>query len=254
MNTVQIYDVQGAVFEEKEMSLTELPPVPLFAEEELLKAGGTCNGFPNVRIVSGLGDDTEWVGGRYWKKYAFREHIVNSYTVWHKPDGSKSILTDKEGEVLSKAKNLKGVLLPVVDRKVIEHGIPRYFVEYYKPPESFGSKRLWEQARFDPQEDGTILDLMGEYPEEGAYETWFMIEEPDEIGERGEVLTTKFREVDEIVVEFIKQKIEEVKTKTQAEQHTESRIEVDKEYRDHKAKLKEDIKDIVKDRVHRLIT
>lgn len=236
------------------MSLTELPPVPVWVEEALLEAGGTCNGFPNVRIVSGLDDSvTEWVGGRYWKKYAFREHFVNEYTIHHKPDGTKSILSPKEAEVLSKAKNLKGILIPVVDRKVIEHGIPRYFVEYYKPPEHFGSKELWEQARFDPQEDGTILDVMGSFPDNGAYETWFMIEEPDQIGENGEVISTKFREIDEIVVEFIKQKIEVAKTVSTTEQHASIRAEIDKEYRDHKDELKEDIKDIVKDRIHRLI-
>lgn len=253
MDSVKVYKAEGIAFDEREMSLTELPPIPSEYQDRLVEAGGYCDEKPNVRIVSGLDPDlVEFYGGKWWRKYAFREHRVNEYTVWHKPDGTKKILSPKEAEVMGKMKNRQGLLLPVVDRQTIEHGIPRYFVEYYKPPELFGDPELWEQARFDPQEDGTMLDLMGPFPSEGMYETWFSIEEPVE--ENGEIVQTKFRALDDIVMELILAKIEEAKARNSAaQQHTETRQEVNREYLEHKEKIKEDIKDIVSEHVDRLV-
>jgi hypothetical protein len=251
---VQVYSTDNLEFAERELLISELPPIPEGFQEALTEAGGYCDNKPNVRVVSGLDENlVEFYGGKWWRKYAFREHRVNEYAVWHKPDGSKKILSPKEADILGRSKSLTGVILPVVDRQTIEYGIPRYFIEYYKPPELFGNPELWEAARFDPQDDGTILDLMGEFPSEGVYETWFAVEEPV-IDEKTKVVTgTEFRKLDEIVLEFVIAKIEEVKTKSAAKQHAEVRAEVDQDYRDKKAQLKEDIADIVRDHVDRLI-
>lgn len=251
---VKIYSPQEAAFDDREISLTELPPVPDWVEEALLEAGGTCNGVPNVRIVSGLDPDVqEFVGGRWWLKYAFREHKVNEYCLLHKPDGSKQVLTKKEGAVADKSKKIQGIVTNVVDRQIKEFGIPRYFVEYYKPPEYYGSPEAWENVRWfkDDDNDGKIIDLMGEFPHEGRYETWFMLEEAVE--ENGECVATRFQPITEIVVELIKSKIEDIKNKTAAEQHLENREQIDAEYIQHQTDLKEEIKDIVADRIDRII-
>lgn len=251
MQDIKVYKAEGILLDEREMSMSELPSIPEYFTEALLEAGGTCNDLPNVRVVSGL-DPTilEWIGGRWWRKYAFREHIVHEYTVLHKPDGTKHVLTPKEAEIVSKAK-LEGILIPVVDRKIIEHGIPRYFVEYYKPPETYGSPEAWEMARWEKGEDGKTIDLMGEFPKEGSYETWFMVETA--IEENGEVVKTVFRELDDIVLELIKTKIEEAKKFTPAEQHAALRKEVDEEYIQHQTDLKTEIKNIVADRIDRIV-
>lgn len=252
MTDIQVWDVAGADFDPAEMAMSELPPVPIWFSDALAEAGGSCDGKVNVRVVSGLDPNlNEFYGGRWWRKYAFREHIENRYTIYHTPDGKKRILADKEAEILGKQKNLKGILVPVVDQKILEYGIPRYFVEYYKPPEYFGTEEAWNHVRYDTGEDGLPVDLMGEFPRDGVYETWFSIEHPVE--EDGRVVGTKFRELDEIILELIKAKIVDTKNASAVARHNLMRKEVDKNYRDAKEKLKSDIKDIVTDRIERLI-
>lgn len=249
---VKVYDASGAVFDERELSLSELPQIPDWFNEGLLDCAGTCNDKPNIRVVSGLDPEIqEFVGGRWWRKYAFREHRINEYSVLHKPDGSKKILSPKESEVLTKSKKQLGIIVPVVERKVIEYGVPRYFIEYYKPPEYYGTEEAWDIIRYDEDSEGNKVDLMGEFPTEGRYETWFCIEEPvirDEV-----VVKTTFRELDEIVLELIKDKVNKIKNKTVAEQHLENRKEIDADYIKHQNNMKEDIKDIVKARINRLV-
>jgi hypothetical protein len=253
MTDVLVWDAKGVEFDEDEMSLSELPPIPLHIQEALLEAGGTCDGKPNVRIVSGLDPDIkEFYGGRWWRKYAFRSHQENRYVVYHESSGKKRILSPKEAEILGKQKNLRGILLPVVEDQIFEYGIPRYFVEYYKPPEYFGSHEAWEHVRYDKDENGEWLDLMGDFPSEGVYETWFCIEDPV-VGDDGKVSKTRFRQIDDVVLEFIKLKIEETKHTSAMAKHAATRKEVDAEYLKNKEDLKGRIADIVADRIDRII-
>lgn len=250
---VPVYDAVNAVFDESELSLTELPEIPQWFSDTLTEAGGTTHEHPNVRVVSGLDPDmVEFVGGRFWKKYAFREHKVKEFAILHQPDGKKRVMTKAEGEVWNKSNKLKGIITFQVERDVIEHGVPRYFVEAYKPPEYYGSPEAWETVRWYQDDDsGKLIDLMGEFPSQGEYETWFCIEQP--VLKDGVIVSTKFRPLDEIVLEFIKLKIEDAKTKSAAEQHIESRTEIDADYIDKKKKVKDGIRDIVADRADRLI-
>lgn len=249
---VLVWDARGAEFLEEDMALQELPPVPSWVEEQLLEAGGTCDGKPNVRIVSGLDPELkEFYGGRWWRKYAFRSHQRNEYALLHQPDGKKRILSPKEAEVMGKQKNLKGIIVPVVEDQIFEYGVPRYYVEYFKPAEYFGTAEAWNHVRYEQDEDGKWIDLMGEFPSEGVYETWFCIEEP--IVEGGVIKKTKVRYIDEAVVEFIKLKIEETKQSTAVQRHIAIRKEVNEEAAKAKQELKEGIADIVKDRIDRLI-
>lgn len=253
MDTVKIFNAEGAVFDEREMSLTELPPIPDFAVQEITEAGGTTNGKPNVRIVSGLDPDiVEWVGGRFWRVYAFREHNPKEYAILHQPNGDKRILTMAEAAVFAKSPKLQGVVIPVKEDDIIEHGIPRYFVEYYKPPEYFGLESLWEEHRYIEDDDGKKVDLLGEFPSEGRYETWFAIEEAEEVDGQFTGRTT-FREIDDVVVELIKAKIEAAKTSSAAEQHLQSRMEADEQMAQTEKKLREDIADVVAEHVDRII-
>jgi hypothetical protein len=250
---VRIYNTEGAVFDEREFSYEELPPISQEVLDTLLEAGGTCDGHPNVRIVSGLDESiVEWYGGRWWRKYALRQHVKNQYDVLHKPDGTKRVLSPQEAKVMGKMKDLKGIIIPVVENNIIEYGIPRYFVEYYKPAELFGTAEAWEKYRWFTGDDGRIIDLMGEFPKDGMYETWFAVEEAI-LDTSGEVINTRFRYIDDVVLELILSKIEETKEFTQSEQHQNLRKEVNNEYWKKVQQTKEDVKDIVKDHIDRLI-
>lgn len=250
---VKVYKTEGLDMDMREMSLNELPPIPEGFNEELAEAGGWCDGKPNVKVVSGMDPElTEFYGDRWWRKYAFRENRVHHYAIWNKPDGEKKIISPAEAEVLQKAKNLKGIIIPVVDRQTIEHGIPRYFVEYYKPPELFGDPEAWEAERWLEAEDGRKVDLMGAFPSEGWYETWFMVEDVI-TDEAGEVTGTKLRLLDDVVLEFIKAKIEESRQFSASDEHTRRREVVNKEYLKHKEEMKNNIADIVRDHAHRLV-
>lgn len=253
MDNVDVWDAKEVVFGVDEQSWTELPPIPEWFNERLLEIGGTCDDTPNLRVVSGLDPEVkEFYGGRWWMKYAFKDETINSYTVWHKPDGSKRILSNKEAEVLGKSKKkYQGILIPVVDRQVIEYGIPRYFLEFYKPPEMFGSAEAWESIRYDFDDAGKSVDLMGEFPHNGMYTTWFCIEEP--VVENGKIVSTKFRELDEVVLAFIEDKVKEVRNTYSFEQHKKLRKEVDADYVKQQADIEDKIRDIVTERVDKLM-
>lgn len=249
---VKVWDTSNIEYNESDLIITELPPIPEDFQREIQEAGGYTGKYPNLRVVSGLDPTlTEFVGGRYWLKYAFREHIKTEYAVWHKPNGEKKLLTPKEAQILGNSKKLQGIIIPTVETKILEYGIPRYFLEVYRPAEYYGTPEAWEFIRYDEDIEGKKHDLMGEYPYNGRYETWFCIEEP--VLENGIVTGTKFRELDDIVLEFIKFKIEEDKTKTAQQQHQEVRQEIDAEYNEKRKKLKENITDIVEERIDRII-
>jgi hypothetical protein len=253
MSQVDVYDASGVVFDDREIHLiTELPPIPQWFQDALTESGGTCEDKPNVIVVSGLDPmQQEWVGGRWWRKYAFREHTKTEYCIWHKPDGTKKAVSKKEAEVLQKSRKLTGIITEVVDRIVTEHPIPRYFVEFFRPASYYGSEEAWEHIRWNEDESGKLVDLMGEFPREGRYETWFCIEEP--IVENGVVVRTEVRYLDDTVLGLIKHKIEEVKNSTASEQHLKLRKEAHEKWEKDKAALKSNIKDIVADRVDRLL-
>lgn len=254
-----IYSAEGALFNEKDLSLTELPPIPIEFQQTLQEAGGECNGFPNVRVVSGLDPDIqEYVGGRWWRKYAFREHHRTDYVLWHKPDGEKKLLSPKEADTIAgmwkrKGKKPVGILQPIVDELIIEHGVPRYFVEFYKPPELFGTEEAWNHLRYNEGEDGKMIDLMGEFPKEGMYETWFAIEEAVVDPISNEVVETKFRQLDDVALELILIKIDEAKKFTQSEQHLQLRKQVEEEEQKKIQETKQNIADIVASHADRLI-
>ena len=249
---VPIYNTKNAAIADADFSLEELPEVPEWFQEALLDCGGTCDGFPNVRVVSGLDANlTEFYGGEWHRKYAYFEHDTVEYNVLHSPDGKKRILSPHEAKVLANSPKNKGIILPVKEHHRKEFGIPRYFVEYYKPSEVFGLPEVWESERYMIEEDGTKIDLMGEFPSQGKYETWFCIEEP--VIRFGEVIETTFRQLDDVVLELIKMKVEEAKTKSLAAQHNEAVQERLKTIQKHFDETRENIKDIVTDRVERLI-
>lgn len=250
---------EGLMFERSDFEITELPPVPEDFQKELEELGGYCNGFPNVRIVSGMDPEhVEFYGGKFWRKYAFREHNRKEYYTYTTPDQKKKILTVAEGKVYEKSPKLlkNGVLIPVIEHNVIEHGIPRYFVELYKPPIAFGSQEDWNLHRYMMPDDpnnftGEFIDMLGEYPENGLYETWFCIEEP--IEENGKVVSTAFKAIDDEAKEFIRYMVETIKQRKAADVHRELVDEGAKTYLKEMEQMQEGVKEIVADRFDRLV-
>jgi len=93
---------------------------------------------------------------------------------------------------------------------------------------------------------------MGEFPYDGRYDTWFCIEEPV-FDKDNKIVGTKFKELDEDVLEVIRVKVDEIKNKSAVQRHAEMRQEVDDDYKKMIADSKEEIKEIVKERIDRLV-
>lgn len=239
-------------FDESELGM-EIPPVPEHYQELVAGWGGNSGGVPNVRIVSGT-DPTivDWCGGQWIPRYSFPEVDTVEYAIWHKPDGTKKIITPAEANVMNSSKKIDGIILPVTETKVKDWLIPRYFVELYKQPEQFGPREQWEKERFIQGENGEFVDLMGEYPENGAYETWFCIEDL-KVDEYGAVIASTFRALDDEVLETIREHIHVAKTKSNYELAVEATEEWHKAEHEKKEKFKEKVKDALAERIDRIM-
>lgn len=253
MENLIYYDTKGVEFSEDDMLITELPPIPDWFQESLKEAGGTYNDTPNIRVVSGLNPDLqEFIGGQWRLKYSFIEVFKDEIYIWHREGKKPVTLMPKEAEVLIKSNKKEGFIIPRTITRTLESGIPRYFVEIYKPASYFGTPEEWEKERFDKDENDEIFDLMGEFPYDGMYETWFCIEEPI-LDKDNKVVSTKFKELDELTLEFIKYKIEEIKNKTATQQHIEyleeNKIQAEKKI----AEMKDNVKEIIKERIDRIV-
>jgi len=250
---IDVFDVSGVAYSVEDLALRELPAIPDWFIESLNEIGGFCEEKPNLRIVSGLDPEVkEFYGGKWWLKYAFREHKHTDYVIWHRQGKPEKILTPKEAEVIAKSKKKEGIFIPQISVEVKEYGVPRYFLEIYKPPEAFGTPEAWEQIRYDKDENDKWFDLMGEFPYDGMYDTWFCIEEPV-FDKDNKIVGTKFKELDEDVLEVIRVKVDEIKNKSAVQRHAEMRQEVDDDYKKMIADSKEEIKEIVKERIDRLV-
>ena len=232
---------------------SEIPPVPEHYQEMVARWGGSTGSTPNVRIVCGTDPKmVQWCGGQWVPKYTIPEVEVVEYHLWHKPDGTKKILTPAEARVLQDSKKLNGILLPVMERKVHDWLIPRYFVEIYRGPEYFGDREGWEKLRMGKDEEGRDIDMMGDYPENGDYETWFCIEDL-ELDHRGEPVRSKFRALDDDVLEFIREQIETAKNLTMLEQYQQATEEFEDKKETQRQKFKETIQGALEERIDRIM-
>ena len=229
-------------FDETELGL-EIPPVPEHYQSMVAEWGGNTEGVPNVRIVSGTDPlIVDWCGGQWIPRYSFPEVETVNYAIWHKSDGTKKIITPAEANVMGASTKIEGIILPVTETKVKDWLIPRYFVEVYKHPDYFGTREDWEENRYIQDEEGKTVDLMGDFPENGAYETWFCIEDV-KIDDYGKVVASTFRGLDDEVMETIREHIHESKTKSGYQQA----VEATDEWNETEAKKKEEFKSIVRD-------
>lgn len=229
-------------FDESELGM-EIPAVPEHYQELVARWGGNTGGVPNVRIVSGTDPAiVDWCAGQWIPRYSFPEVETINYSIWHKPDGTKKIITPAEAKVMDASPKVEGIILPVTETKVHDWLIPRYFVEVYKEPDAFGRKEDWEKERFMADDNGVLIDLMGDFPENGAYETWFCIEDL-KTDELGNVVASTFRGLDDEVMETIREHIETAKNKTRFEQA----VEATEEWNKAESKKQEDFKQIVRD-------
>lgn len=64
--------------------------------------------------------------------------------------------------------------------KIIETGIPRFYVEELVPRETLMADDRWQKARYvQDEETGQTIDVLGPCPEKGFYETVFQIAKHD---------------------------------------------------------------------------
>lgn len=252
---VKVFNTKGAEFNEDELMLNELPEIEQHIIDAITEAGGKCGDIPNFRVVSGLDPNiTEFIGGKEWRIYAFRHHKHNDFLMYHEQGKEPRVISDAEAKILDKSDKAKGIIIPKVHTHVEEFGIPRYFMEVYRPPEYFGTQEAWDAIRYDKDENDKWFDLMGEYPHEGRYETWFCIEEAIEDA-KGNVVETVFKPLDDVAVSFILNMIERIiqKQESLVEQHRQMREESFEDYLGEIKKAKDNVRDIVADRVDRLI-
>lgn len=253
---IDVIKSEGLVFDKSEMALQELPPIPQWFQDQVNEVGGFFDDDitkPNVRVVSGLDPNIiEFYGGGWHRKYVRRETHTFEYYIAHTKKGEKKILSPAEAKVFPKS---MGIVMPVVDKKITEYGIPRYFVELYKPPYAFGDRESWESVRYLDKDEptnlaGVTLDMLGEFPEQGGYDTWFCIEEP--IMRDGKAVATKFRPLDEDVLIFIRYMVDKIKKESAEQQHLQVIEQRKKDWQKMISGIREDVKDIVKDRIDRL--
>lgn len=231
----------------------DIPPIPEEIQEQLLEWGGNTEGIPNVRIVRGTDPEiVDWCAGEWIPRYTFPEVETVNYAIWHKPDGTKKIMTPAEAKVMDSSTKIEGIILPVTETKVRDWLIPRYFVEVFRPSSYFGNKEAWDSQRMIQNEDGTMVDLMGDFPENGQYETWFCIEDVD-TDSSGKVTKTKFRALDDEVMETLREMIETGKTTTALEQHQKATRQWLDESKKNEDAFRQTVKDALNERIDRIV-
>lgn len=230
----------------------EVPPVPEEYQELVAEWGGNTGGVPNVRIVTGT-DPTvvDWCAGEWIPRYSVPEVDTVEYAIWHKPDGTKKIMTPAEAKVMDSSKKIDGIILPVVETKVKDWLIPRYFVEVYRPADYYGNQVEWDKQRMSEGVNGEVIDLMGDFPENGQYETWFCIEDV-ETDEAGNVTMTKFRGLDDEVMEYLREQIHTAKNVSAYEQAVQATEDWNEKENTKKEQFRDTVKEILMERIDRI--
>lgn len=235
--------------------LTELPEIPVDFVEQINEIGGYCGVYPNIRIVSGLDPEAVEFNADEWKpRYAFWEKQNVTYYVRNWANGEKEVFTEAQYKNINQANDC--VDLPVVETLTKYIPIPRYFAELYHPPEFYGDEKTWEDSRYMYPDDvlndsGSTIDLMGEFPHNGQYETWFCIEDAV-FDDDGKLIETTFKELDESVVEFIRFKVEKITNSFASERHTRTQLDNKEKEKKKLEESRDRIRDILRSRQDRL--
>lgn len=203
-----------------------LPPVPEHIQTALTRLGGTIpnSDKPLYRIVSGLDPKLqEWAFGKFHRKYVSARDIVRQVTGVQ----TTHIRTQKKEFFPTEVAIKKGIIAPdgnitpyskktyfcilTSEDELIEYGIPRYIVEKWRSPDSFGTPEEWEDARYlevgDPQNPtNDRIDALGDFPFDGRYDKFCNIE--DGIEEEGKLTGTTFKPLSEAVIEQLADMIE----------------------------------------------
>lgn len=231
----------------------DIPLVPVEIQDRVAEWSGNTDGVPNVRIVRGTDPEiVDWCAGEWVPRYTFPEVETVNYAIWHKPDGTKKIMTPAEAKVMEGSPKIEGIILPVTETKVRDWLIPRYFVEVFRPASYFGNQEAWDSQRMMQNEDGTTVDLMGDFPENGQYETWFCIEDI-ETDTQGNIVKTKFRELDDEVLEYLREQIESGKNTTALEMHQKATLDWLAQNKKEEDEFRNTVKEILTDRIDRIV-
>lgn len=197
-----------------------LPEIPKDFQEKLKTLGGEKNGFPLLRVVSGLDpEQTIFAAGQFHRKYvSAKDHVtrLDRMKIVSKRTQKEETITAVEGVrrmllnrdlTLTNLAKFNYTVIPFVTEETVEYGIPRYIVEKYKEPQDFGSPEQWETNRYIDKNDkenaqGETIDVLGEFPREGRYEYFCRIEDVL-VDDNGQVYT-EFKPLTEQTFEEVK--------------------------------------------------
>jgi hypothetical protein len=161
-----------------------IPPVKDTAfERELLLIAGKTGDKPNLRLVwagTELDDRTEHKMLKYHCGWTIPKTIGFNYIV----DG-ETFFTD---DIDTIPKHILGVT-PVVHRQAL--GLPRWVIERYTSP-----KVLEQMRRFSNRRGENDFTVLREFPKEGIYESWQVIETKEGL----------YRDVGSDILAFIRHK------------------------------------------------
>jgi hypothetical protein len=197
-------------------------PKPDWFDAQVNKIGGYfdpgTNKLPKYRVVWGMDPEVkQFAMGEFHMKYV---SIVDTYETLKgyniitprkgkdkEPErqflppreAHKRYLDPKTGQMTRNIR--RGQLIaPVIVTEKKEIGQPWWVVEQYVPPEAFGDIVEWNNQRYmvNPTDPMDFIDVLGEYPDQGAYIHWFDILDYDEEGH------PKYHELDDGALEMIR--------------------------------------------------
>lgn len=160
------------------------PPKDKAFERELLLIAGKTGDKPNLRLVWGGTEKDDRTEHKTQLKY----HC--GYTV-PKTVGFKYLENGEEffaEEVEDIPSHILGVV-PVIKQQAL--GLPRWIIERFTSPDEIKKKN-----RFTNRADGTGFKILRDFPREGLYETWLIIDTKDHL----------YRDVGADILPFIRHK------------------------------------------------
>lgn len=160
------------------------PHIDASVQEALTRIGGVNPfGKPNLRVVWGGTEPSDTT----------EKHTLKYHCGYTKQDVQGYQYRDENGE-WRKTQFIEGLedklLIPCIVQE--EVGMPRWIIEKWISPEALRKAKRFE-SRYAP---GDVEPTLREFPREGIYMAYFVVETDDE----------KYRPVDEVVLNFIKRK------------------------------------------------
>jgi hypothetical protein len=163
----------------------KLPDIPQGFQEELTRFAGVNKfGQPNLRVVKGNEVLSDKASDRKRLKYHAGYTPVEVAGYRYEENGVKKFTTELE------TLDPSIFVVPCMEQEQL--GMMRYIIEKWTSPED-----LERQNRFQKRyAQGDLTPTMREFPREGIYDCYFILERPD----------GTFRKLDKDVLDFVKMK------------------------------------------------